>query len=111
MGWALNLNNMNEKKYTPLEDRVLIEEIKSSELEKTEGGLYKAGEKPELYGVVKRIGKGRFTFETGDFIETTLKEGDNVIFGKGVGMPIELDLDGDKKEYVLMREADVLMKI
>jgi co-chaperonin GroES (HSP10) len=101
-----------EKKYQPLEDRVLIEEKKKSELETTDAGLIKVeNEKPELYGVVKKVGGGKYAFETGEFIETTLKEGDNVIFGRGVGMPLELDLGDGKKEYVLMREGDVLIKI
>lgn len=103
---------MTEKKFSPLEDRVLIEETKKSELEKTDAGLIKVeNEKPELYGVIKRVGIGKYAFDTGEFIKTTLKEGDNVIFGRGVGMPLELDLGEGKKEYVLMREGDVLITI
>lgn len=102
----------SDKNYQPLEDRVLIEEIKNSESERTESGLIKVGEKPEKIGVVKRIGGGRYAFDTGEYVETTLKEGDTVIFVPNSAMPLDLDLDGDgKMEYWLMREGDVLIRI
>lgn len=103
---------MKESKYKPLEDRVLLEEIKSAEIEKTEGGLYKPGEKLEKKGIVKRIGEGFTARDTGLFIETVLKEGDEVIYLPHSATPLELDLDGNgKKEYWLMREGDILLKV
>lgn len=103
---------MTEKRYTPLEDRVLIEEIKKDNFESTETGIAKVQlNRPDKSGIVKRVGKGRYAFETGEFIETTLQEGDKVIFGAGAGMPLDLDLGEGKKEYYLMREGDVLMKV
>ncbi len=102
----------SDKNYQPLEDRVLIEEIKKSESERTESGLIKVGERPEKTGIIKRIGEGRYAFDTGEYVGTTLKEGDGVIFVPNSALPLDLDLDGDgKKEYWLMRESDILIKI
>lgn len=99
-------------KYEPLEDRVLLEEIKPEDIEKTESGIYTVGSRPEKIGFVKRVGKGRYAFETGVYVETVLKEGDKVIFVTNSAMPLDLDLDDTgKKEYWLMREGDVLMKV
>lgn len=100
-------------KYVPLEDRCLIKEIKNSEMEKTKEGIHLPIERPERLGEVVAIGDGRHAFETGVFVKTVLKKGNTVLFIKDTGLPLDLDMDGrgEKQEYRLMREQDVLMKI
>lgn len=85
-------------KIKPLSDRVLIEPKPAEE--KTAGGLYipeSAKEKP-LEGTVIAVGPGtaKVTME--------VKEGDKVLYGKYAGT--EISVDG--KEYLIMRQEDVL---
>ncbi len=89
---------MSKLNIKPLADRVVIE-AKASET-KTASGLYipdSAKEKPQE-GKVVAVGKG-----TKDE-PTTVKIGDNVLYGKYAGT--ELKLDG--KDYLIMRESDIL---
>ena len=89
---------MSKLKIQPLSDRVLLEPIQAET--KTASGLYipdSAKEKPQEATVVA-IGKG-----TKDE-PMTVKVGDKVIYGKYAGT--ELKLDG--KDYIMMREADIL---
>ena len=82
----------------PLADRVLIEPQEAQT--KTAGGLYipdTAKEKPQQ-GIVVAVGPG-----TKDNA-MTLKIGDKVIYGKYAGT--EFHLDG--KDYMIMRESDVI---
>lgn len=99
--------------YECLEDRCLIRPIKKTEPETTQSGLILDMQKKEVgEGIVISIGNGRFASETGVFMENVLREGDTVLYGLGVGMPIDLpDEDGKKTEMRLMRESDVLMLI
>ncbi|MFY0643736.1 MAG: co-chaperone GroES [Bacteroidia bacterium] len=82
----------------PLSDRVLIEPAAAEE--KTAGGIYipdTAKEKPQK-GTVVAVGPG-----TKDE-PTTVKTGDQVLYGKYSGT--ELNVDG--KDYLMMRESDLL---
>ncbi|MDE7356126.1 MAG: co-chaperone GroES [Rikenellaceae bacterium] len=82
----------------PLADRVIIEP-KAAET-KTAGGLIipdNAKEKP-LEGVVVAVGPG-----TTD-VKMEVKNGDTVLYGKYAGT--EITVDG--KEYLIMRQNDVL---
>ncbi len=82
----------------PLADRVVIEP-KPAET-KTAGGLIipdNAKEKP-LEGVVVAVGPG--TTE----VKMEVKNGDTVLYGKYAG--IEITVDG--KEYLIMRQNDIL---
>ncbi len=82
----------------PLADRVVIEP-KPAET-KTAGGLIipdNAKEKP-LEGVVVAVGPG--TSE----VKMEVKNGDTVLYGKYAGT--EITVDG--KEYLIMRQNDVL---
>ena len=84
--------------FKPLADRVLIEPTAAEET--TLGGIIipdSAKEKP-LKGTVLAVGNG-----TKDE-EMVLKEGDVVLFGKYAGTEIELD----GKQYLIMRQSDVL---
>ena len=82
----------------PLADRVLIEPMAAET--KTASGLYipdTAKEKPQK-GQVVAVGPG-----TKDE-KVTVKVGDTVLYGKYAGT--ELKLDG--KDYLMMRESDIL---
>jgi len=89
---------MSKLKIQPLSDRVLLEPIQAET--KTASGLYipdSAKEKPQIATVVA-IGKGLKD------VPMTVKVGDKVIYGKYAGT--ELNLEG--KDYIMMREADLL---
>lgn len=82
----------------PLADRVLIEPVEAET--KTASGIIipdNAKEKPQKGNVVA-VGKG-----TKDE-SMTVKVGDTVLYGKYAGT--ELKLEG--KDYLIMREADIL---
>ena len=87
----------------PLHDRILVKRM--SEEEKTAGGIIipdSAKEKPQQ-GEIIATGKGRVT-EDGKSLPLEVKAGDKILFSKYAGT--ELKLDG--KEYLMMREEDVL---
>ena len=82
----------------PLADRVLVEPAQAEQV--TAGGIYipdTAKEKPQK-GTVVAVGPGKKDEPT------TVKEGDMVLYGKYSGT--ELQIDG--KEYLIMRESDIL---
>lgn len=86
-------------KHKPLKDRVLIEPQEAEE--KTSSGIIipdSAKEKPQK-GKVVAVGNGKKDEPM------TVKEGDIVIYGKYSGT--EISLDG--KDYLIMREDDILM--
>jgi chaperonin GroES len=93
-------------KIRPLHDRVLI---KRMEEERTSpGGIVipdTAAEKP-IKGKVIAVGQGR-VLDSGELRALTLKEGDQVLFGKYSGT--EVKLDGE--EYLVMKEDDVMAVI
>ncbi|MBX7230597.1 MAG: co-chaperone GroES [Bdellovibrionales bacterium] len=92
-----------EVKVRPLHDRILVR--RTPEEEKTAGGIIipdTAKEKPQR-GEIIATGKGRVS-EDGKTMPLEVKIGDKVLFGKYSGT--ELKLDG--KEYLMMREEDVL---
>ena len=85
-------------KIQPLSDRVLVEPQAAET--KTASGIYipdSAKEKPQQ-GKVMAVGKGKKDHEM------TVKVGDIVLYGKYSGS--ELKLDG--KDYLIMREDDIL---
>ncbi len=86
----------------PLGDRVVVKPEPAEE--KTASGLFipdTAKEKPQR-GTVVAVGPGRV--ENGTKIDTTVKEGDTVLYGKYAGT--EIKLDGE--DYLIMRESDIL---
>jgi chaperonin GroES len=86
----------------PLGDRVVIEPIAKEET--TASGIVlpeTAKEKPQE-GKVVAVGSGHL--KDGERIPLELKEGDRVIFSKYAGTEVKLD----GKEYLIMREGDVL---
>jgi len=87
----------------PLADRVIIKALE--EKEKKRGGIIipdTAKEKPQE-GEVIAVGPGKFS-ETGERIKPEVKKGDKVLYGKYSGT--EVTVDG--KEYLILRESDIL---
>lgn len=84
--------------FKPLADRVLIEPAEAEET--TASGIIipdSAKEKPQR-GVVVAVGPGKKDDPT------TVKVGETVLYGKFSGT----DLSIDGKDYMIMREADIL---
>jgi chaperonin GroES len=90
----------------PLGDRVVVERLEAEE--KTAGGIVlpdSAKEKTSR-GKVIAVGEGK-TLENGKTVPLAVKKGDNVFFSQYGGT--EVTVDG--KEYVIMRESDILAKM
>ncbi len=90
---------MSEFKYRPLKDRVLVEPHKAEG--KTASGIIipdSAQEKPQR-GTIIAVGEGKKDEPM------SLKIGDVVIYAKYGGT--EINVDG--KDYIIMREDDILL--
>lgn len=90
-------------KIRPLQDRVIVERL--AEEEKTKGGIIipdTAKEKP-MEGKVIAVGKGKTT-EDGKLLKLDVKTGDKILFSKYAGTEVKID----GKEYLIMREDDIL---
>jgi chaperonin GroES len=91
------------KKIRPLHDRLLVERLEEQEVKK--GGIIipdTAKEKPQEARVIA-VGNGKVTDE-GKKIPLDVKAGDKILFGKYSGSEVKID----DKEYLIMREEDVL---
>jgi len=87
----------------PLEDRVLVKPIESES--KTASGLYlpeTAKEKP-VRGEVIAVGPGK-RLDNGKRAEMSVKEGDQVVYGKYAGT--EVEIKGVK--HLILRESELL---
>ena len=90
-------------KLKPLEDRVVVEPKEAED--KTASGIIlpdTAQEKPQEATVVA-MGPGKAS-DSGTIVKMTVKVGDNVLYGKYSGT--EVTVDG--KDYLIMRESDIL---
>ncbi len=90
-------------KIRPLHDRVIVERLE--EKEKTKGGIIipdSAKEKP-MEGKVFSVGTGKVT-EDGKKLPLDVKKGDRILFGKYSGNEVTID----DKEYLILREEDIL---
>ena len=90
-------------KVRPLHDRILVERLEEKEVKK--GGIIipdTAKEKPQEAKVIA-VGNGKVTDE-GKKIPLDVKAGDKILFGKYSGSEVKID----DKEYLIMREDDVL---
>ena len=93
-------------KVKPLADRILVRRIEEKEVKK--GGIIipdTAKEKPQECEVVA-VGPGAIG-EDGKRISMDVKKGDRVLIGKYAGSEVKID----GKEYIIMREEDVLAVI
>lgn len=87
----------------PLHDRLLVKRLEEDT--KSAGGIIipdNAKEKP-VQGEVVAIGNGK-VLDNGQLRAPSVKKGDKVLFGKYSGTEVKLD----GKEYVVMREDDVM---
>ena len=87
----------------PLHDRILVKRL--AEGDEKHGSIIipdSAREKPQE-GKVIAVGTGKVT-EDGKKLPLALKAGDRILFGKYSGSEIKVD----GKEYLMMREDDVL---
>ena len=87
----------------PLSDRVVVEAAPPEEV--SSGGIIlpdTAQEKPQQ-GTVVAVGPGK-TSDTGTLVKLTVKTKDKVLFGKYSGSDITID----SKDYMIMRESDIL---
>ena len=87
----------------PLHDRVIIKRLESERT--TASGIVipdNAAEKPDQ-GEVVAVGPGRRD-EAGKCIETGVKVGDRVLFGKYSGQSVKID----GEEFLVMREEDIM---
>jgi chaperonin GroES len=90
-------------KIKPLSDRVVIEPLEAEE--KTSGGIYlpdTAKEKPQM-GKVIAVGPGKIS-DAGQKIAMEVKVNDKILYGKYSGT----DVNFDGKDYLIMRESDIL---
>lgn len=90
----------------PLDDRVVVEPLEAED--KTEGGIVlpdTAKEKPTK-GKVISVGEGKL-LDNGERAKLLVKKGDQVLYGKYAGT--EITVSG--KEYLILRESDILAKI
>ena len=90
-------------KIKPLSDRVIVKAEAAEE--KTASGIIlpdTAKEKPQQ-GEIVATGPGKVS-ESGNLIKLTVKKGDSILYGKYSGT--EITVDG--KEYLIMRESDIL---
>ena len=90
-------------KIRPLQDRMFVERV--AEEEQTKGGIIipdTAKEKP-AEGKVIAVGNGKVG-EDGKRIPLEVKKGNRILFGKYSGTEVKIE----DKEYLIMREDDVL---
>jgi len=90
-------------KIRPLNDRIVVERLEAED--KTAGGIYlpdAAKEKPKT-GKVVAVGEGKL-LDSGERSKPSLKKGNKIIFESYAGTEVKID----GKEYLLMREDDVL---
>jgi len=93
----------NAMSIKPLADRVVVEPLEAAE--KTAGGLYipdNAKEKPQK-GKIIAAGPGKAS-DSGTVIKMEVKVGDTVLYGKYSGTEVQVD----GKDYLIMRESDIL---
>jgi chaperonin GroES len=90
-------------KVRPLHDRILVERLEEKEIKR--GGIIipdTAKEKPQE-GKVVAVGTGKVN-DDGKKVPLDVKAGDKILFGKYSGSEVKID----DKEYLIMREEDVL---
>ena len=90
-------------KIRPLHDRILVERLEEKEVKK--GGIIipdTAKEKPQEARVIA-VGNGKVS-DDGKKIPLDVKAGNRILFGKYSGSEVKVD----DKEYLIMREEDVL---
>ena len=88
----------------PLHNYVLLERIE--EENKTASGIIIPDNAKEKPSRAKVIATGDGIFENGARVPMSLKSGDTVLFAKWASSANEVKIDG--KDYVLIKESDIL---
>lgn len=89
-------------KLVPLQDRVVIKQVKAEE--KTKSGIILSSgsqEKPEFFDVIE-VGPGGIV--DGDEIQMVVKKGDRVLTSKYSGTEVKID----DEQYSVVRQRDIL---
>tara|TARA_A100001011_G_C14130655_1_gene765280 strand:- start:522 stop:809 length:288 start_codon:yes stop_codon:yes gene_type:complete len=89
--------------YSPLADRVLLEQSDAEEVTKSGIVLPDAAQEKPQEAVVVEVGPGRITDE-GKTVPMSVKKGDVVIFSKYGGTNVKVE----DKEYLIVKESDIL---
>ena len=87
----------------PLADRVVVEPVESEE--QKVGGIIipdTAKERPQQ-GMIVAVGAGRVT-DDGNKVALEVNVGDRILYGKYSGSEVKIDT----KEFLIMRESDIL---
>ena len=87
----------------PLSDRVVVEPLEAEA--KTSGGIYlpdTAKEKPQM-GKVVAVGPGKVS-DSGQKIPMEVKVNNKILYGKYSGTDVNIE----GKDYLIMRESDIL---
>ena len=102
------LTNINMSKLLPLEDYVLVEAIE--EENKTKSGIIlpESKEKPSKWKVVA-VGTGKI-LDNGERSPMDVKEGDIVYFTKYSPDELEVEENGEKKKYLVIKHSSLLAK-
>ena len=90
-------------KVRPLHDRILVHRLDAEA--KSTGGIIipdTAKEKP-MQGKIVAVGPGTLN-DNGDRVPLEVKKGDTVLYGKYAGTEVTVD----SKDYLILRESDVL---
>jgi chaperonin GroES len=87
----------------PLGDRVLVEALEAKEVSKSGIIIPDTAKERPSEGRVVAVGPGRVNDE-GKRISPEVKKGDTILYGKYSGTEVTV---GDK-EYLILREADIL---
>ena len=88
---------------TPIRDRILVKPADAET--KTAGGLFipdTASEGP-VRGTVIKTGGGRVS-EDGTVVALVLSEGDDIMYIKGAGQPVQVD----NKDHIILTEDQIL---
>lgn len=93
-------------KLNPLHDRVVVKRVEAET--QSAGGIYipdNVAQKPDQ-GIVLAVGLGRRT-EEGTIIPMSLKENDQVLFGKNTGELVKIE----GEELLVLKESEIFAVI
>ena len=90
-------------KIRPLHDRLLVERLEEKEVKKNRIIIPDTAKEKPQEGKGIAVGNGKVG-DDGKKIPLDVKAGDKILFGKYSGSEVKLD----DKEYLIMREEDVL---
>lgn len=95
-------------KFKPLSNHVILEAVEDEETTKSGIVIPPTVEKKRpMVGLVVAVGPGKRS-DDGKVIPMSVKVGDKVLFKKYGPDEIEIELEGEKKEYLVGDEDDIL---